>query len=193
MDRKTFISLASTSLGGIFMSNTLILPDIKPEEYIFADDGHIPNSKLPLLIYHGAFIEKEFKGAEWLEKQFAMNNWSNSWRWGVYSYHHYHSNTHEVLGVFSGWASLQLGGEAGKKVKVKEGDVIVIPAGTGHKNVGCSSDFMVVGAYPNGVEPDLMKGNTGERPAADKNIVAVPVPEADPLMGTNNGLRIIWK
>lgn len=193
MDRKTFISLASMSLGGVFMSNTVVLPNVKPEEYVFPDDGHIPNSKFPLLIYHGVFTEKGFKGAEWLEKQFALNNWANSWRWGVYSYHHYHSNTHEVLGVFSGWANLQLGGEKGKKFKVKEGDIIVIPAGTGHKNVGCSSDFSVVGAYPNGMEPDLMKGADGERPGADKNIAAVPVPDADPLLGPHYGLKNIWK
>lgn len=176
------------------MNNTLVtLRKIKPEQYFTEDDGKIPNSRLPLLVYHQAFIEKGNKGAEWLEDTFKKNNWTNAWRWGVYSYHHYHSNTHEVLGVFSGNAVLQLGGEKGIKIRVKPGDVIVIPAGTGHKNLGCSSDFTVVGAYPDGKEPDLMKGEPGERPVAVQNIAAVPLPAADPLLGPDEGLRKIWK
>lgn len=194
MDRKTFLSVAGLITGGIFMNNTYItIKKIKPEEFLFEDDGKIPNSKLPLLIYHEAFTEQGIKGAEWLEEVFNRNSWSNSWRWGVYSYHHYHSNAHEVLGVFSGYAVLQMGGEKGSKLKVKAGDIIVIPAGTGHKNISCSTDFTVVGAYPNGMNPDLMKGKAGERPQADKNIAAVPIPSADPLLGTDEGLIQIWK
>lgn len=186
--------MAGVLAGGILMNNIYAsVKSIKPAEYLFEDDGKIPNSKLPALVYHEAFKEKGMKGAEWLEDVFARNNWTNSWRWGVYSYHHYHSNVHEVLGVFSGNAVLQLGGEKGARVKVKAGDIIVIPAGTGHKNISCSADFTVVGAYPNGMSPDLMKGNAGERPQADKNIAAVPIPGADPLLGTDDGLRKIWK
>jgi uncharacterized protein YjlB len=194
MNRKAFLSSAGTIVGGLFMNHTFIsVKKIKPEEFIFNDDGKIPNSKYSLLIYHGAFTEKGNKAAEWLEDVFSQHNWTNSWRWGVYSYHHYHSNTHEVLGVYSGNAILQLGGEKGQKFKVKPGDIIVIPAGTGHKNIGCSSDFSVVGAYPNGMQPDLMKGEPGERPSADKNISKVPFPDSDPLLGADEGLCRIWK
>lgn len=194
MERKFFIKIAGIAAGGIFMSNTFItVKKVKPEEYLFADDGKIPNSKLPLLIYHQAFNETGNKAAEWLEDVFSQNNWTNSWRWGVYSYHHYHSNTHEVLGVYNGSAVLQLGGEKGSKFKVKVGDIIIIPAGTGHKNLGCSTDFTVVGAYPNGMSPDLMKGLSDERPQADKNIASVAMPDNDPLLGPDDGLRKIWK
>lgn len=194
MNRKSFLSVAGLLAGGMIMNNTYAsIKTLKPEEFLFEDDGKIPNSRLPVLVYREAFSEKGNKGAEWLEDVFAMNSWTNSWRWGVYSYHHYHSNAHEVLGIFSGNAVLQLGGEKGSKVKVKAGDIIVIPAGTGHKNISCSSDFTVVGAYPNGMSPDLMKGDAGERPQADKNIKAVPIPAADPLLGTDDGLRKIWK
>jgi uncharacterized protein YjlB len=65
------------------------------------------------LLYRNAFSDRGNKGADWLEKKFAANNWTNSWRWGVYPFHHYHSNTHEVLGVFRGSALLHLGGEKG--------------------------------------------------------------------------------
>ncbi|MDT0645806.1 cupin domain-containing protein [Zunongwangia sp. F260] len=164
---------------------------MKPEKYFFKDDGSIPNNKLPLLLYKKAFSERGDSGAEWLENRFSENNWRNSWRNGVFSYHHYHSNTHEVLGVYSGSALLQLGGEKGEKLEVTAGDIIVIPAGVGHKNLG-SEDFHIVGAYPNGMEHDMNYGKEPERPKADKNIAAVPLPEADPLLGKNEGLPRLW-
>jgi len=40
------------------------------------------------------------------------------------------------------------GGEAGQTLTVKAGDVLVLPAGTGHRCVEHSSVFVVVGAYP---------------------------------------------
>ncbi len=194
MKRQAFLSLAGIITGGIFMNNTVLtVKKLKPEQFLFEDDGKIPNSRLPLLIYHQAFDEKGIRGAEWLEEMFKQNNWTNSWRWGVYSYHHYHSNTHEVLGVYSGNATLHMGGENGTKIRVKMGDIIVIPAGTSHKNISCSSDFAVVGAYPNAMDSDLLKGNPGERPKADKNIATVPIPETDPLYGHDDGLIKIWK
>lgn len=164
---------------------------MKPEKHFFKDDGQIPNNKLPLLLYKNAFEERGNAGAEWLESRFAENNWKNSWRNGVYNYHHYHSNTHEVLGVFSGQALLQLGGEQGEKVEVSAGDVIIIPAGVAHKNLE-SKDFGIVGAYPEGKQHDMNYGKKEERPAADENIAEVPVPEKDPLQG-KKGLPEAWK
>lgn len=194
MDRTNFIKLTAILFGGLFMSYRAdILKDIDPDMFYFEDDGKIPNSRYPVLVYHQTFQENGMKGAEWLEDQFYSNNWSNSWRWGVYSYHHYHSNTHEVLGVFSGNAVLQLGGEKGKKLKVEVGDIIVIPAGVGHKNVNCSTDFTVVGAYPGGLRPDLMKGFPEEREVADRNLKNVQKPQADPLLGDRKGLIKYWK
>lgn len=163
-----------------------------PAKLYFKDDGSIPNSRYPLLLYRDAFTARGDAGADWLEKRFAANNWSNSWRWGVYPFHHYHSNTHEVLGVFSGSALLQLGGEKGDKVNVNAGDIMVIPAGVGHKCLSHSDDFTVVGAYPNGLQPDLNRGEKDERPQADQHIAAVALPPADPLLGKEEGLRKIW-
>jgi uncharacterized protein YjlB len=168
------------------------MEDARPKEYYFEDDGVIPNSKYPLLIYRDVLPIEGSKGGDWFEEEFADNNWTNSWRWGVYPFVHYHSNTHEVLGVFSGSALLQLGGDQGKEVTVKAGDVIVIPAGVGHKCISHSPDFNVVGAYPDGRDPDMNRGK-GERPEVDRNIMEVPVPDADPLLGRDAGLKRIWK
>jgi uncharacterized protein YjlB len=189
MERKKFLSIM-----GFFL---FALPrfgkaqPLQPEKLFFKDDGTIPNSKFPLLLYRNAFAERGNAGATWLEQKFAANNWTNSWRNGVYPFHHYHSTSHEVLGVYSGKALLHLGGEQGKKIKVNAGDIIVVPAGVGHKNLD-SDDLGIVGAYPDGRDWDLMRGREGERPKADRNIAAVPMPTTDPLLEKNNGLTTIW-
>lgn len=165
---------------------------MEPQSIYFRDDGRIPNSRYPVLIYRNCFSERGDSAAKWLEEKFADHNWKNSWRNGVYDYHHYHSNTHEVLGVYQGKALLQLGGEKGEKIEVSAGDVIVLPAGVGHKNLG-SENFKVVGAYPEGRAHDMNTGKTDERPAADQNITAVPIPRQDPLTGKNGGLGELWR
>ncbi len=165
----------------------------KPELFHFADDGQIPNSQLPLLLYRNAFPARGTTGATWLEKRFAANDWTNAWRNGIFPYLHYHSLSHEVLGIYSGSATVQLGGSKGKTVSVQAGDIIVIPAGVGHQNLGSSGDFGVVGAYPDGRTFDVLRGQPGERPKADQTIAALPLPTADPLLGTAAGLVHIWK
>jgi uncharacterized protein YjlB len=164
----------------------------KPELFHFADDGQIPNSRYPLLLYRNVFSARGTAGAAWLEQRFAANNWTNSWRNGIFSYLHYHSSSHEVLGIYSGSATVQVGGSKGKAVSVQAGDVIVIPAGVGHQNLGSSADFGVVGAYPDGRTFDVLRGQPGERPKADQAIAALPIPTTDPLLGPSAGLVTTW-
>jgi uncharacterized protein YjlB len=166
---------------------------VQPEQFHFKDDGIFPNSPLPLLFYRQAVATDVKDPASIFEQRFAENDWTNSWRDGVYSFPHYHSTSHEVLGVYSGAATLRLGGEHGKNVEVNAGDVIVIPAGVAHQNITASHDFGVVGAYPGGRQWDLLRGLLGERPRADRNIAALPVPDNDPIYGTKGPLRGIWK
>ncbi len=165
----------------------------EPEPFFFKDDGSIPNNTLPLLLYRQALSPDTDDLASVFETRLAANDWTASWRNGVYPFHHYHSTSHEVLAVYRGTATLQLGGEGGKPCEVKAGDVIVIPAGVGHKNLSHSADFGVVGTYPGGRRWDLLRGLPGERPAADRNIAALPLPANDPLHGTAGPLGRIWK
>jgi uncharacterized protein YjlB len=167
--------------------------EVAPEQLIFKDDGAIPNNTLPLLLYRQAFAANTKDLASVIEERFAENDWTGSWRAGVYPFAHYHSTTHEVLGVFSGSATLRLGGAQGTTVEVHPGDVLVIPAGVGHQNLQSSADFGVVGAYPGGRQWDLLRGLRGERPQADRNIAAVPLPDNDPLYGSAGPLTQIWK
>jgi uncharacterized protein YjlB len=111
----------------------------------------------------------------------------------VYPFPHYHSTAHEVLGVYRGHARLRLGHSTGVEIIAETGDVIVIPAGVGHQNLGASEDFHVVGGYPDGQSADLLRGNKGERPQADRNIEAVPLPIGDPVNGPSGPLTDAWK
>src|SRR5436190_22857705 len=156
------------------------------------DVGRIPNSKLPLVIYPKAVKLPARDPASTFEEIFAANGWGSTWRDGIYTYHHYHSTAHEVLGVFSGTATVQLGGEGGIKQKINAGDVLVIPAGVAHKNLGASSDFGVVGAYPPGQDWDMNYGRPQERPVADENIARVALPKLDPVYGAGGPLLEQW-
>lgn len=161
--------------------------------HLLRDDGVYPNNeRLPLLAYQGALRLPQRNPAASIEVLFRENQWGGSWRNGVYGFHHYHSTAHEVLGVYGGQASVQLGGEQGIVLSIERGDVVIIPAGVAHKNLGASSDFAVVGAYPLGQHPDMKCGKPGERPQADQRIALVPLPQADPVYAAQGSLAVYW-
>jgi uncharacterized protein YjlB len=166
---------------------------VEPEQFTFNDDGFYPGSVLPLLLYRAAITADTEDRASIFERTFAQNDWCNSWRNGVYSFSHYHSTSHEVLGVYHGSAKLRLGGEHGQTVEIRSGDVILIPAGVAHQSIGASRDFAVVGAYPDGRHWDVLRGFPGERPKSDDMIAALPIPDYDPIYGAEGPLRQIWK
>jgi uncharacterized protein YjlB len=157
------------------------------------DDGVTPNNKLPLVVYRRAVSVSEDEPAHVFEELFESNGWVDSWRNGIYPYQHYHSTAHEVLGIYRGSAKVQLGGEHGVIHDVRAGDVIVIPAGVAHKNLGSSPDFGVVGAYPEGQEMDMNYGKPNERPRAIENITHVTLPKMDPVFGENGPLIEKWR
>ncbi len=168
---------------------------LQPPEVVaarFTDDGTFPNNAgLPLLVYREAFAP-EHRTAATLEDVFRARRWGGTWRNGIYGYHHYHSTAHEVLGVARGAARVRLGGPEGQTFDVAAGDVIVIPAGVAHKNLGASADFLVVGAYPEGQRWDMNPGRPGERPRVDQNIARVPLPAMDPVYGPAGPLAEHW-
>jgi uncharacterized protein YjlB len=159
-----------------------------PETYRFADDGRFPNSALPLLVYRGALPPDPAA----MERAFAANGWTNAWRDGIFSYHHFHSIAHEVLGIAAGDVRVAFGGPLGQEVAVRAGDVVVIPAGVAHRNMGASADLLVVGAYPGGGDYDIRRGEPAEHEAAVRAIAAVPLPDSDPVSGRDGHLRPLW-
>jgi uncharacterized protein YjlB len=161
--------------------------------HLLKDNGTFPNSRLPLLIYQGALDLPKDDPASAIEALIQANQWGNDWRNGIYPYHHYHSTAHEVLLVYGGSAKVQLGGEPGIIKTIGVGDVIIIPAGVGHKNLGASSDFEVVGAYPPRQNVDMCYGKPGERPRTDQNIGRLSVPGTDPVFGKAGPLLDHWR
>jgi uncharacterized protein YjlB len=157
----------------------------------FADDGRFPNSVLPVIIYRQAIAFADAT-PEAMEALFDANGWPSQWRAGVYDYHHYHSTAHEVLGVASGSATLQLGGPAGRSFSVEAGDVVLLPAGTAHRCEGADADFLVVGAYPPGQRWDILRGDPADRPEADQRIARVPLPGTDPVGGQGGPVLEKW-
>jgi len=162
------------------------MPD--PETHRFADDGRFPNSALPLLVYRGALPADPAA----MERAFAANDWSNSWRNGIFTYHHFHSTAHEVLGIAAGEVRVAFGGPTGQEVTVRAGDVVVIPAGVAHRNMGRSADLLVVGAYPGGSDYDIRRGDPAEHATALRAIAALPLPRSDPVAGPDGGLARLW-
>lgn len=162
-------------------------------EETFSDDGTFPNNEeLPTLVLRGAFRRSVSNLAAEMERVFRRHNWRGTWRNGIFLYHHYHSTSHEVLGVSRGQAHVQLGGPEGTALEVHAGDVMVLPAGVAHKNLGAEGSFQVVGGYPNGRRWDLKTGKPGERPEADRNIAEVPRPSQDPVYGDTGPVVERW-
>lgn len=161
--------------------------------HLLSDDGTFPNNGLlPLLIYSKAINLPEEDNARVVKDLFESNGWINSWKDGIYDYHHYHSTAHEVLGIIQGSARIQFGGSSGISVFVEKGDVIIIPAGVAHKNLDSDKDFLCIGAYPEGQKYDMNYGKANERPEADMHIKAVPLPVTDPIYGMNGPLVKNW-
>ena len=173
----------------------MIEPNI--ETLLIAEADTFPNNDtLTLILMRQAFDSSTRSLVREIEKTFYGNGWGRSWRNGIFTFHHYHSTAHEVLGLYSGQVKAQFGGPDGQIATAEAGDVIIIPAGVSHKNFDQSPDFRCVGAYPKGQSPDMQYGKPGERPQTDQNIRSirsVPRPKTDPVYGKNGLLLEIWE
>lgn len=166
-----------------------------PLAFRFESDGETPNNPaLPVLLYRDVVpAEKRRDAATWFEGLFAGHGWADGWRNGIYPFLHFHTGTHEVLGIASGRATVQVGGAAGCTLDVAAGDVVVLPAGTGHQRLDASNDLLVIGAYPrNGRFDQKRPGEMGNE-AARRAVAAVPLPEMDPVAGADGPLTRLWR
>jgi uncharacterized protein YjlB len=165
--------------------------NITSEVHFIKENGPFPNNaNLPVIIYRHV---TETDSAHDIKKMLKENGWENSWVNGIFDYHHYHSTAHEVLVVVKGECEVQLGGDNMPSYKFETGDAVVIPAGVAHKNLGSSSDFSCVGAYPKGQDYNINYGLPNERPKADEEIRQVPLPTTDPIYGTEGPVLKYYK
>jgi uncharacterized protein YjlB len=154
-----------------------------PELHWSKPDGLLPNSRFPLLVHRGGVPH----GEQAMLMRFRENSWFNNWRYpGIYTYPHFHSTSHECLGVARGSMTVELFGKQGISVTVEAGDVIVMPAGVSHTMTGGSHDVLIVGGYPDGRDWDNIQEaflTEDARRAAVKRIMMLPIPAKDPVTG----------
>lgn len=162
--------------------------------YYLKENGNFPNNhRLPLLLYQQAFLLDGNDPVKFIENHLNENNWKNSWRNGIHDYHHFHSNSHEVLVVCGGKALVMFGGPKGPEEMLKTGDVAILPAGTAHKRIQADDDFLCVGAYPAGKSYDMHTGEDHELKEVKKNIEEVIIPVNDPVFGKEGLLFEYWE
>lgn len=120
-----------------------------PETYYLEPTPHVPNSKLPVLIYRSVLSSSDSEPSpESTKSQIESNHWLVGGQWKAYTAAHFHSVTHECYAVFRGRSVLRLGvgpldvaptdnqadppmpGDYNKKgieVGLAAGDIVVLP------------------------------------------------------------------
>jgi uncharacterized protein YjlB len=171
------------------------LTKAEPLASMFEDDGSIPNNpRLPFVVYRNAVdLAGTPNPEEVIESTFARHGWGDMWRNGIYPYVHYHSMIHEALAIARGRAKVRFGGARGKDFDIVAGDVVVLPAGTGHQCLWASPELVVIGAYPKGGRFNVCRGSKAEHAKAIKSIGKVPLPETDPVRGKHGPLMRLWR
>ena len=196
-----------------------------PETYHLPPTPHCPNNTLPLLVYRNALPAPptEDSSKAFLERH---NAWKWDGTWGHIAIRHFHPNTHECYGVFSGTSTVLVGcgkgdqpdpaNGLGVEIRVAAGDVIVLPAGTGHCNTSSSEDYKYVGVYPTVSLPNTdslllcrrrhgscvvqnapkwrfeLGAEEGDNTKFKDELASVKLPEADPVAGPEGPLMRLW-
>jgi len=161
------------------------------EAFHLAPHGWVPNNaRLPVIVYRRALAPGAQDLARAFSERFEANGWPVRRFDGLFDYHHYHATAHEVLGVFAGTAELILGGPGGRVLRLRAGDALLLPAGTGHCLLSLAGGFRVAGGYPRGQQWDIRRG--APTPAELRIIQALPFPPTDPVDGEHGPLVEHW-
>ncbi|RII08376.1 hypothetical protein CUC08_Gglean007786 [Alternaria sp. MG1] len=170
-----------------------------PEQYALSSSTHVPNNILPALIYRDVLPVPV--NPELSKRLCERNGWEKRGEWGEITIPHFHPNTHECYAIIRGSSRLALGRSKehdamdGIEVNVRTGDVIVIPAGVSHRSIESEEGFRYIGVYPKAAPRWRNNHCEGDEPmdALCLEVSNVPIPDSDPVFGTNGPLCQIWK
>lgn len=95
-----------------------------------------------------------------------------------------------MLGISTGQVRVMLGGPGGHELTLSPGDVLVLPAGTGHCRLQASAEFLVVGAYPPHQSWDICRSAPSQ--AERDRMRSLSFPDPDPLTGSGGALPRLW-
>ncbi|KAF2223473.1 hypothetical protein BDZ85DRAFT_261644 [Elsinoe ampelina] len=173
--------------------------NVSPEIYHLTPTAHVPNSKLPVLIYRNVLPRprNEASSIAALEK----NDWIHGGTFKHYPTHHYHTVTHECYAIFNGTTRYLIGkgplddDVPGIELDLEAGDLVIQPAGVAHCNLRSSDDFAYIGVYPRGSphwDNNWCKADAQETHEKAITASSLPVPATDPVHGINGPLVEIW-
>jgi uncharacterized protein YjlB len=167
---------------------------VSPEQHELLPGSWCPNNpSCPLLIFRNTLPGSDEELAKHFEETFERNGWPPAWRYTIFDYPHYHSTTHEVIGIFRGEADVRFGDDAGFTARLTAGDILLIPAGVSHQRLWQTDEFQGVGAYPEGCDVDEVRKDSGvSLSVAEKRIRDIATPP-DPLKGGEGLLRKAWR
>ncbi|KAL2830599.1 hypothetical protein BDW59DRAFT_19115 [Aspergillus cavernicola] len=170
-----------------------------PNTYYLPPRDHTPNNALPVLHYPNVL---PLPRTEDVVTQFlTAHKWEKRGTWGAIWQSHFHPNSHECYGIFQGSSTLLLGAAGGNGVSdfglrliVHAGDVLVLPAGTGHGSVEATDDYRYIGVYPEGCP---RWRNEWGKTKIDleyfrEEIEGVGFPGEDPVYGKGGPLMQLW-
>lgn len=164
------------------------LSSLRVSKHYIPAHSLIPNCSLqnkPLLIYHSAF-QAPISASKIESHLSSVGAVVPQWRYTMYSTTHFHSTTHEVLCISHGRARLCFGGEENEgrvEPVVEKGDVIIVPAGVGHRLLeDLDGGFEMVGSYPEGKQWDMCYGKEEEKDRIS-SIKSLAWFDIDPIYG----------
>lgn len=154
--------------------------------------GDASDSALPVIIVREAIDGPRGGriGEAQIRELFRWNGWGGFRAETIPDFDHFHS-THEALAIAHGKVMMLIGGEGGREIELHAGDLIALPAGTIHRRLSASDDFLACGAYPTGHEADFLRPEA-KRAGSGLQIVPIPLPDFDPFYGEHGPVTRIW-
>ncbi|OJI97479.1 hypothetical protein ASPVEDRAFT_49477 [Aspergillus versicolor CBS 583.65] len=181
----------------------------QPEQYTLPSTAHVPNSPMPVLVYRNVLPMP--RTMEVTQEFIESHGWSRQGIvWPAIYTRHFHPNVHECYAILSGHSEVLMGvgkldnanghkpedhdsEEIGLFLTLREGDVIVHPAGTGHAKISDERDYRYLSFFPSG-SPRWVSCNGDTELDRDDPLaetMAVPTPP-DPVLGNYGHLNALW-